>query len=194
MIFALFCCCFSINVVYGASLQIKSVYTKNRITVTTDSAAAAYGDAEVFASRPPYNDGWLWTIEPDEENASLARTSVMCGASIALSSTITGTYISVENGGVVALPSNQGTISQWQVTCESGNVWTDEVEITLMNLRNKCFLGTNLDAENGKFKTFCGPLQKGSIWRAAEGIYFSDSLMQHSEKRNANEELIGSEL
>lgn len=168
MIFVFCEVCAALNIVYGASLQLKSVYTKHRVGVTTT------GDPVVFASRPPYNDGWMWTIEPDEENASLARSSVVCGSQISLSSTVAGAYLSVAEGEVVALPSNEGEASQWVLDCESGTVWDDEVEVSLMNVGSKCYLSTSFEGSEGKFRVSCGKLEKGSIWKAAEGIYFSE--------------------
>ena len=168
MIFVFCEVCAALNIVYGASLQLKSVYTKHRMGVTTT------GDPVVFASRPPYNDGWMWTIEPDEENASLARGSVACRAAVSLYSTVAGAYLSVVEDEVVALPSNEGAASQWVVDCESGTAWDDDVEVSLMNVGSRCYLSTSFEGDEGKFRVSCGQLAKGSIWKAAEGIYFSE--------------------
>ena len=181
MIFVLLRACSAVEVVYGSSLQLKSVYTKHRVGVTTS------GDPMVFASRPPYNEGWMWTIEPDKENASLARRPVLCGSNIALFSTISEVYMAVNAGAVVARPSNEGPSSHWLVTCEAGTTWDDSVEISLMNVDGQCFLSTELDGAEGRFNVTCGALQKGSIWKAAEGIYFSGEIPRKNSEQTSDE-------
>ena len=184
----------SVPVVYGSSIQLKSVYTKNRLGVTTETAASSRQDPVIFSSRPPYDDGWLWTVEPDEENSSLARTAVACGSIIAFSNPFSGAYLSTkktESGfEVVPATANTDTSSQWTVQCESGDIWEDSTEILIVNLRNKCMLRTGFEKFQNKFAVNCTTeLDKGAVWKSAEGIYFPVHSAERPKSSLTDEEL-----
>jgi hypothetical protein len=188
----------SVPITYSSCVQLKSVYTKNRIGITTESNAASYRQPVIHSSRPPYKDGWFWTIEPDEENASLTRTIVQCGSILALSSTITNSYLSTKAGpngtDVVPATSNQGAASQWILACETGPEWRQGGEIMLQNLKYKCWLQTGFDQHvkdaPDKYTVTCGGIAAGAVWRAVEGMYFPTQADEiHVEEDVASGEL-----
>jgi hypothetical protein len=169
----------AVPVVYSSALQLKGLYTKNRIGITTDSDAASYRQPVIYSSRPPYDCGWFWTVEPDEENISLARTAVLCDSVLSLSSTVTGSYLSVKvtpNGtSVVPAKSNQGAASQWVLKCQNGPVWLQGDSVLFVNLKHKCYLQTSFRNQikdlPDKYAVECGGLVSTAVWKAAEGIY-----------------------
>jgi hypothetical protein len=180
MLFLLFSSARSVSVVYSSAIQLKNVYTKNRIGITTESDAASYRAPIIYSSRPPFDSGWFWTIEPDEDNASLARTAVLCDSALSLSSTVTGSFLStamVQNRTeVVPATTNQGPASQWVLKCENGPVWSQGDAVMFMNLKNKCYLQTGFQTQAkdlpDKWAVECGGITSGAVWKAAEGIYF----------------------
>jgi hypothetical protein len=171
---------FCVPVVYSSAIQLKGIYTKNRIGITTESDAASYRQPVIYSSRPPYDSGWFWTIEPDEENISLARTAVLCDSILSLSSTVTGSYLSTKvtqnQTEVVPATSNQGSASQWILKCENGPIWRQGDAVLFMNLKHKCYLQTGFqETAKGaidKYAVNCRGIASGALWKAVEGIYF----------------------
>ncbi|OHT13146.1 hypothetical protein TRFO_16808 [Tritrichomonas foetus] len=163
---------------YGSSVQIKNVYTKNRLGVTTNTDAKSYTKPTIYSSRPPYDEGWLWTIEPDEENSNLTRTTVPCDSIVALSSTSNEAYLSTrktKKGLIVeATSSNQGIESQWVIKCPTNyNIWEQNMQFQLFNLKNKCYLTTSFEKkiQANKYFVTCENVTSNSIWKVAEGIF-----------------------
>jgi hypothetical protein len=189
----------SVPIAYSSAIQLKSVFTKNRLGVTTDSKATSYQQPLIYSSRPPYEEGWFWTIEPDEEDFSRARSPVMCGSAVALSSPITGSFLSARITGnkteVIPLPANQGAPSQWIVECQNGPQWTQGDSIFLINLKYKCYLTTSFAAMEfpNKYEVGCGKMSANAVWKAAEGIYFpseaSDQVLENEPEDPTSDSL-----
>ena len=171
---------------YSSVIQIKNVYSKNRLTVTADQTGATYEQPWIYASRPPFDDGWLWTIEPASGDIALAREPVKCGDNVTLSNPNVNSYVATRvtfNGvEVVPAPTATGDADQWQVICRNADVWVRDAQIMLKNRKHGCFLSTNLDVRQregvNKFNVTCGSLSQDAVWRAVEGVYFGEGKPQ----------------
>ena len=185
-------------VTYTSSVQLKGRYTKNRVGVAVRKSEFSNEPPLIYSSRPPYDSGWMWTIEPDEDNNTLARTPVKCGSVITLSSPITELYLSTKskNGKVFAAASThkQEASDQWIVECRNNEIWVQDEEILLQNLKHKCYLSSSLknripDNEK-KFVVECTELSPDAVWRASEGVYFPPKEEEpEEESQEKNEEL-----
>ena len=179
-------------VTYTSAVQLKGRYTKNRLGVFVQKNIYSNEPPLVYSSRPPYDSGWMWTIEPDEYNASLPRTPVKCGSLITLASTINDLYLSAKqkNGKVyaAAVTHKQEIADQWIVECRNNHIWMQDEEILLQNFKYKCYLSSSLSErirdQDNKFVVDCRELSPDAVWRAAEGVYFPP----HEEKPTESED------
>ena len=178
------------SVRYSSSIQIKNAYSKNRLTVTTETSSIQYQQPTIYSTRPPFDDGWTWVIEPEEDNITLARTPVKCGSNITMINPIAKLYVSttLNSDKVDVVPSSrvQGKESVWTVVCESGDVWVRDHQIQLLNAKYNCYLSTSLALRTkelvNRYNVTCSSLSADAVWKAAEGIYFLDPKAQ--EKKN----------
>lgn len=174
---------------YSSVVQIKNVYSKNRLTVTADQSGATYEQPWIYASRPPFDDGWLWTIEPAEGGIALARETVKCGDNITLMNPNVNSYLATRvtfNGvEVVPAPAASGEGDHWQVQCREADVWVRDAQIMLKNRRHGCFLSTSLDVRQretvNKFNVTCSSLSQEAVWKAVEGVYFGEGKAQNKD-------------
>lgn len=175
-----------VPVTYTSAIQIKNVYSKNRLTVTSESKFGQFGELHIFSSRPPYQDGWIWAIQPDEDDINLVRTPIPCGAYVSFSSPITNSFISARNSSskieIEPTAHSQGTASLWKVICrdqKSDAKWMYNEQVNFFNLKYKCYLQTNLTSEiqenSNQYHVSCSSLNADSVWKAAEGIYFKEA-------------------
>lgn len=178
---------------YSSTIQIENVYSQNRLSVTTEPS---FNLPQVYSSRSPFDDGWLWTIEPSEENMSLAKTPVYCGDKIKLINPITHYMVSIRTQNrrkpVLAITHPTGPQDLWQVVCESGNEWTQYKRIQLMNVKDKCYLSTGFVRQKeltNQFNVTCSPLSDQSVWQAAEGVYFEEAGLEHHQPGEYKDEL-----
>ncbi|OHT10320.1 hypothetical protein TRFO_20455 [Tritrichomonas foetus] len=176
---------------YSAPIQLKNKYSKNRLCVTVENNAVTYEPPTIFSSRPPFDDGWTWIVEPDVDNIHLARSPVKCGANISLQNPISRYYVSTRIGlnGVEVVPTAhvQGDLSVWTVICDEGENWIRDRSVQLKNPANDCFLTTSLAARTkelvNRFNVTCEPLSANGVWRAVEGVYF----LEDDEKKADDE-------
>ena len=187
-------------VTYTSAVQLKGRYTKNRLGVFVQKNQYNNDPPLVYSSRPPYDSGWMWTIEPDEYNASLPRTPVKCDSIITLASATNDLYLSAKqkNGKVyaAAVTHKQELADQWIVRCRDNDIWVQDQEILLQNFKFKCYLSSSLsqripDQEN-KFAVDCRELSSDAVWRATEGIYFpphEEEKPEENEDQNYKSEL-----
>lgn len=184
------------SVRYSSVIQIKNVYSKNRLTVTTETGGIQYQQPTIYSTRPPFDDGWTWVINPEEDNITLARTPVKCGSNITMMNPINKLYVSTsstsEKVDVVPSPHPQGKESVWTVICEKGDVWIRDQEIQLLNAKYNCFLSTSLALRTkeltNRYNVTCSSLSADAIWKAAEGIYFVEPEVQNKKDVNTNED------
>jgi hypothetical protein len=174
--------CEPLAVRYSSVVQLKSVYTKNRLGVTTDFSTPNAESATVFSSRPPFDDGWLWTVESANESAALTRDAVRCGDALVLSNPITGLFVATRAaaGAVAVVPSPyaRGGADAWRVVCRQQPYWERDAQVQLRNAKHGCYLGTGLRARDretvNRFNVTCDRLSAGAVWAAVEGIYFAE--------------------
>jgi hypothetical protein len=168
---------------YFSTVQIENVYTKNRLTVTTDPDSQTFEPAWIYASRPPFEDGWTWTVVPSHSPMELARTPVQCGDNISLSNPVAKLFVGtrITPIGVQVVPSvhSRGESDEWTVICRNPPHWAREQQIQLRNVLHGCFLSTSLEDRpkegSPRFGVTCGPLTADAVWRSAEGVYFGDA-------------------
>jgi hypothetical protein len=102
-------------------IQLKSVYSKNRLCVTTDLTGQSAESASIYSTRPTFDDGWLWTVEPSNDTLLLTRDLVDCGASIVLSNPVTSFYLATRSTSraldVVPAPYVRGDSDFWRMIC-----------------------------------------------------------------------------
>jgi hypothetical protein len=167
------------DVRYSSVVQLKNVYSKNRLCVTTDLSGQNAETPSIYSTRPPFDDGWLWTIESSNDTLSLTRDVVDCGSAIALSNPLTGFYLATRNTSrgidVVPTPYTRGGADFWRVICR-GTRWARDEQIQLRNTRHGCYLTTTLEGREketvNRFNVTCTKLSRGAVWKAAEGVYF----------------------
>jgi hypothetical protein len=170
-----------LSVKYFSAIQLKSVYSKNRLAVTTDLTPSDSGPPLIFSSRPPFDDGWIWTIESSNES-SITRDPVRCGDSITISNPISGLFVGTRTSGkgaeVIPAPDSRSPANHWRVICRDGPNWIRDGQIQLKNAKHGCYLGSTLKGREketiNKFSVTCGRLNAGAVWTAAEGIYFEE--------------------
>jgi hypothetical protein len=171
------------TVKYSSVIQIKNVYSKNRLTVTTESNGVAYEQPWVYSSRPPFDDGWMWTINSAYDSVLKAREPVKCGDNITLGNPVSELFVTtrVTYHGIEIVPSShlRGEADFWTVVCREGPTWMRDAEVQLRNAKHGCYLSTSLDAriKDGvnRFNVTCAPLSADAVWKAVEGVYFTDS-------------------
>lgn len=168
-------------VTFTSSVQLKGVYTKNRLGVVIQKNMYNNEPPLVYTSRPPYDDGWYWTVEPDEENVSMAREPVPCGSTIVLSSPTTELYLSAKvKSGVsmaAAVTHKSEPADQWILECKNNaTVWNEAEEVLFQNIKYKCYLASSLadriPEQENKFAVKCSPLSSDAVWKVSEGIFF----------------------
>jgi hypothetical protein len=167
---------------YSSVVQIKNFYSKHRLTVTTDSDGQNYEIPRIFASRPPFDDGWMWTIEPTDSAILRAREPVRCGDNISMANPIAKLYVGTRltANGVEVIPSThrRGDSDQWTVICRNPPHWTRDEQIQLQNAKHGCFLATSLGGRANetvnRFNVTCGGLNADAVWKAVEGVYFGE--------------------
>jgi hypothetical protein len=172
----------NLSVKYFSAIQLKNVYSKNRLSVTTDLTASDSGPPTIFSSRPPFDDGWVWTIESSNKT-SVTRDAVRCGNSITLSNPITGLFVATRAIGkvveVVPAPDLRSTANHWIVMCRDPPHWIHDAQIQLKNAKHGCYLSTTLKGREketiNKFSVTCSRLSAAAVWTAAEGLYFHDA-------------------
>lgn len=179
---------------FSSAIQIENFYSKNRLSVTTESNSVQFEPPVIYSSHPPFEDGWTWIINPDDDNISLARTPVTCGSQITLFNPVAKLYLSTHQGsnGLEVVPSNlvQGEQSVWTVICDQGKNWVRDQKIQLINTKHNCYLTTSLKYHPkelvNRFNVTCEPLSANSIWAAAEGLYFLGPEDENSNKDTNN--------
>lgn len=179
---------------YSSVIQIKNQYSKNRLTVTTDREGQVYEQPWIYSSRPPFDDGWLWSIDPASGDINLAREPVKCGDNITLKNPTANSYIAtrVTFNGVEVVPAAKlnGAADHWTVICND-DVWMRDRQIMLQNRDHKCYLTTSMDARQkpgvNKFNVTCDAVMtSGSVWKSVEGVYFGEG--RNTMKQNTFEE------
>ena len=188
---------FSRVISYGSSIHLKSVYTKNRLTI--NSSPEVGSKSKIFTSRPPFNTGWLWTIESDSDDEELVHHIVDCGSVVSFSSTSSEFYLSTRKRKsglhIEPTPINQGAESQWKVQCKRNETsWEQGDDVFLINLKHKCYLSTDFEERigNNKFRVFCdNRTTKYAVWKVAEGIFIDneESADFENTQEPINEEL-----
>lgn len=174
-------------IVYGSTVQLKNVGTKNRLGATSIIGSKTFNSPIVYSSRPPYDEQWLWTIEPDGDSIfiedNITRTPVKCGSIISLFNTINNVYLSTRKNkkgqiSVNSTISDQGSESQWLIKCPTGREkWEQMMHFQLQNLRHKCYLTTyfNHKFAPNRYSVTCQNISSYSVWKISEGIFLSDN-------------------
>ena len=170
-------------VTYGSAVQLKGLFTKNRLTVEINQTSFL---PVINSKRPPYNDGWYWVIEPANETQECTRKPVLCGDDVTLHNPVFSYYITTgeqEIGFITAtkLANNEGK-SEWQIVCDGRTkYWEQDSAIQFYNKKEKCYLQsgfepvTSNDEEINAYKVSCQKrYSKETQWRSAEGIYLDD--------------------
>ena len=184
-------------IVYSSVLQLKGVYSENRLAFSTDEKLAK--NPMIYSSRPPYDDGWLWAIEQPEEGTEASRLPISCGSTLTLSNEISGLYLSSkrDKDGIKIIPAldGQDVKSQWVLICRnSTKFWEQMQPVLLKNLKYKCYLSTSFDGqipdETNKFSVNCStPISASSIWEASEGIYLDEYVSSSPNSEDISNEL-----
>jgi len=178
--------CFEIK--YSSSIQLKNQYTFTRLSTTVNNAAQAHLIPKIFASGPPFEDGWNWIPEPSNSDSSMARTSIKCGSNISLFSSVSQYFLSIrkQEGELEIFPStsNDDSRSYWTVICEKGENWENNLEIQLKNVKYECYLSTFLsdlyeETEN-QFYAKCSPLSPNAVWVVNDGVFILDSKVENT--------------
>jgi hypothetical protein len=165
---------------YTSVIQIKSFYSKNRLTVTTDPNGPTFGAPAIYSTRPPFDDGWLWSINQADGSMDRAREAVLCGDNISLSSPITGQYVATRSNGnsieVFPTEKRRGGF-EWTLICRNPPNWTRDEQVQFRNVDNGCFLSTSLYSRMKEginlYNVSCSGLSEAAVWRAVEGVYFA---------------------
>ncbi|OHS96273.1 hypothetical protein TRFO_37575 [Tritrichomonas foetus] len=167
-------------VTYGSAVQLKGLFTKNRITIMINPENSL---PLLFTSRPPYKDGWYWVVEPANESLEVMRKPVGCGDFITLHNPLLSFFVSVHDEEYIAptkFAVDDGA-SQWQVICDKKyDNWEADDGVQFYNEANKCFLHSAFEQipfhedEVQFYYLNCTKSSKHTHWRAAEGIYLND--------------------
>jgi hypothetical protein len=165
---------------YLSVLQLKNFYSKNRLGIVTDVTVKTQGPA-IFTSRPPFDDGWMWTIEPTSNDTTSFNSPVRCGDAIALSNPINGLYLGTRSKSnivdVIPSPYLRGESDQWELICRNSPVWSRADQIQLKNIQSGCFLSSSIHGREKetvhKFNVTCEKLTANGVWIAAEGAYLA---------------------
>ena len=196
MFLALFVFSCSKLVVYSSMLQLKGVYSGNHLAVSIDEKLRK--KPMIYSSRPPYDDGWLWTIEHADDGIDAARLLISCGSTLTLSNEISGLYLSTKQYGnkTIATPAydGQSAKSQWILICRNSTNYLEQSQpILLKNLKYKCYLSTSfsdkIPDETGMFSVNCSSISASSIWEASEGIYLDEYVQSKPNSEEVPNEL-----
>ena len=183
MIFYLISGIASANIVtYGSAVQLKGLFTKNRITVEINQTSHL---PVINCKRPPYNDGWYWIIEPANETQDVTRKPILCGEDVTLHNPHFTYYITVGEKSPRSISAtklvNQEGKSQWKLVCDrSSQYWEQDTAVQFYNSKEKCYLQSGFksltnDIESQIYEVSCSKkYSKETQWRAAEGIYLDD--------------------
>ncbi|KAH0790779.1 Stromal cell-derived factor 2 [Histomonas meleagridis] len=168
---------------YASVIQLKNVYSKNRLSVTTETGS--FQSPTIYSSRPPFEDGWTWSIDSVSDSVFISGQPVQCNGNITIRNPLTKLYVSTKpsSGGVEVVPSihNDDSSTQWQVICSSGTEWVKGEKVQFYNIAHKCFLSTSLEGRQellNKFNVTCSSLSADTIWKASQGVY----IMPNEEK------------
>ena len=178
---------------YSSAIQLRNVYSRNKLCTNVD-CKAKFETPIIFSTRPPFNDGWTWSVEPVGANTyEDSRKEVECGANVSFMSLISQVYLGAKmvNGliNVTASHSNEEDENQWTVLCKNNDKWVKGDEIKLRNAKYGCYLKTNFDAMNekendGRYKVGCGSLDADAIWESAEGVYILENKVEEKDKND----------
>lgn len=162
---------------FMASVQLTNVYTDAHLSMTTENSGLATEIPKLYSSRPNYEDGWLWVIEPPVENISKGQDVIKCGESVSLVNSITHNFVSIKlSKEVVPTVGNMGSSSKWKLICDNSDVLKQDLEFQLYNEQHKCYLTSTfeqlLDTDLNKFKITCVNQTKYSVWSIREGVFF----------------------
>lgn len=172
------------DVTYGSAVQLKGLFTKNRLTVMINQTNA---QPLLLASRPPYKDGWYWIIQPTNESQDAIKLPVQCGDEIDLYNSLFSFYIVKHNMknsdemGLTKLKNSQGW-STWKIICDAqSSTWKQDEPVQFYNKNGNCFLSSdfsslpNIESGGHAYIIKCEQeASKYSQWRAAEGIYLDN--------------------
>lgn len=187
MLIAFFVIAIRSNIIeYGSVVQIKGVYTKNRLGLSP-SNQRSNSNYYVYTSRPPYDEQWMWSIQSDDETGiigdNLIRTPIQCNSIVTLSNIMNDVFLSAQKTkkGELHVESSltkDGSESQWILKCPSERqFWTQTMHFQLQNLRYKCFLSTDFENKfaSNKYRVDCGNSSVNSIWKVEEGIFLTNA-------------------
>lgn len=163
-------------------IQLKNVYSKNRLSVTTKPSNDTFLSEEIFSSRPPFSSGWFWTISPHDNNQLLHRHPIKCGSNVTLSSSINNKFLGIHKTvrGFESIPFSHGNSlrSKWSIVCRSGEFFETETQFELKNVAEDCFLSTSIDKEVpgsiNKYYVDCENESMSSVWYVSEGIFLPE--------------------
>lgn len=173
------------NIVYGSIVQLKNIGTKNRIGATLNIGSKTFNPPIVYSSRPPYDEQWLWSIEPDSDATfiedNLTRTPVKCGSIVTLFNSVNKVYLSARKSkkGQILINStiiDQGSENQWLIKCPKGREnWEQMMHVQLQNLRYRCYLTTYFKSKiaSNFYPVTCQNISSYSVWKVSEGIFLS---------------------
>ena len=180
-LFSIFSFCDIPNIKYSSIVQILNVYTDSHISMPTENSGNVFQLPDVFTSRPTFEDGWLWSVEPPHEDLNAAEKDVFCNSYISLSNHFTNNFISVKtNKDVVPTVGRMGNSSVWKVVCdnpETEKIWKQDLEFMLYNEVEKCYLSSSFQLkyqdDTSKYKINCTEINKFSVWNVKEGIFYN---------------------
>ena len=166
---------------YSTIVQFLNVYTDSHLSMPTENNGNVFQLPDIFTSRPIFEDGWLWSIEPPHEDLNAAEKEVFCASNISISNHFTNNFVSVKtNKDVVPTVGRMGNSSVWKVVCnkqESDNVWKQDLEFMLYNDLEKCYLSSSFhnkyEDDTSKYKVNCTDINKFSVWNVKEGIFYN---------------------
>lgn len=166
---------------FGSSVELRNKYTENRLGMTLKETSKF-----VFSSRPPFDDGWLWSVYPLENYNGNALKVVKCSERVKLVNSATNMTLGIKGSRVVPLDVSDDS---WTVVCRSGEEWTQGQQIHLLNDQHNCYLYSSLSdpvqGYDNKWTVGCGGLNHDGVWEASEGFY----LMEPEEEGERNDEL-----
>lgn len=169
-------------VTYGSAVQLKGLFTKNRITVEINQTTFL---PNIKCKRPPYQDGWYWVIEPANETQDCIRKPVLCGDDLTLHNPVFSYYITTseeEKKSIIATKHvNEEGKSEWKLICDGrSSNWEQDSAVQFYNKKDKCYLRSGFEKTTNEegvdsFEIYCSKTySKETQWRSAEGIYLDD--------------------
>lgn len=169
-------------VTYGSAVQLKGLFTKNRITIEINQTSLL---PVINCKRPPYNDGWYWVIEPANGTQEVTRKPIICGEDITLHNPLFSYYITSGERSQRMITAtklmNQEGKSHWKVICDQGTkYWEQDKAVQFYNVKEKCYLQSGFNSitnevENQIYEVKCAKkFSKETQWRSSEGIYLDN--------------------